>query len=465
LFRTLPRIGFVHSGGGGSIANIGVTFMDFGNSRALRASSVTLFSILAVQAMAVAGGPVREDRLVLKVETGQYARQDTPVRVDLPAKALPAAVLNALGNGSKALSLQEIRVTDAEGQPITAQAERLDALHDGEDLVRLTWILTGSTPAHTSREFRLASTPIVRASSPWLIGERPKGVLDLTNRERTVFRYNMAPVSHPNFPPIETRNAYIHPAFTPSGALITGDFSTSHPHHRGFFLAYTKTQVGDLHPDFWNIQSGTGKISFDRLEKPVAGPVTARFSAYHRWAAKGKDDVLREKWDVEAYDIPGRPYWLFDLTSTQQATDKPLELPPYRYGGMAYRGAEPFVKGGIDVLTSDGRGRKERDQKPARWVDLTGPIADGSDQFAGAMIADHPQNLNHPTLARIHPTTLPFFTFVPSHDKTVTIGTDAPTVFRYRILIHDGHPDGELDEQVWRDFAEPPTVTVEPGLP
>ncbi len=232
---------------------------------------------------------------------------------------------------------------------------------------------------------------------PWSMPKDGTGALDLKFEGRPVFRYNAAPVSSPNYGPIQVRDAYIHPAYTPTGALITGDFSSSHPHHRGFFLAYERTKTGDLTPDFWNIHVGTGKIHSEGFDKPVVGPVTARFSARHLWEAKDKatgkgTEVLRERWDVEAYAIPRAPYWLFDVTSTQQAVDRPLELLPYRYGGMAYRGPEPFVKGTLDVLTSEGKHRKDGDQKPARWVDLTGPIADGSDKYAGAMIADHPSN-------------------------------------------------------------------------
>ena len=111
-------------------------------------------------------------------------------------------------------------------------------------------------------------------------------------------------------------------------------------------------------------------------------------------------------------------------------------------------------------MTSDGAGRVDRDQKPARWADLTGPVADGSSEYGGAMIADHPGNVNHPTVVRIHPTTLPFFSYVPGYKTPFTINKDKPTVFRYRILIHDGHPDRERDERVWRDFAEPPRISV-----
>jgi len=52
---------------------------------------------------------------------------------------------------------------------------------------------------------------------------------------------------------------------------------------------------------------------------------------------------------------------------------------------------------------------------------------------------------------------------VPGHDVQVTISADSPTVFRYRVMIHDGRPDAELDERLWLDFAEPPGVTVAAG--
>jgi hypothetical protein len=410
---------------------------------------------LALAPVDVAGarGPDRDGGLRLEIDPGEFAREDAVIRVEVPDARLAASVHRALEDGPIGLELRETGDGAAGGEPVTVQAERAPGESSGR--VRLIWILTGRTPAHAHRRFQVGTEPVTPGSSPWTISERPDGSLELKNGQRTVFRYNGRPVSHPNYGPIQARDAYIHPAFTPTGALITGDFSRFHPHHRGFFLAYTKTEVGGLHPDFWNIQSGTGKIACERVGPTALGPVTARFSALHRWEASGGTVVLRERWDVEAFHIPGQTYWLFDLTST----------PPYRYGGMAYRGPEPFVQGPLDVLTSEGLSRKDGDQEPARWVDLTGPIAEGSARYAGAMILDHPGNVNHPTVARIHPTTLPFFCFVPGHDETVTIGAAEPTVFRYRILIHDGHPDRVRNERIWHDFADPVRVVVAPSAP
>jgi Methane oxygenase PmoA len=403
----------------------------------------------------------------LTIKASGHDRVNTPIRFELPEDRLGPEVGKALERGPVELFLTDPEKGRA-GRVVLAQAERAAA---GAS-VQVTFVLPDPLRKGEELHFGLARVnpispgPLNNRMSSWSLTETTPGALDLKLGDKPVFRYNAAPVSSPKYGEIQHRDAYIHPAYSPSGALITGDFSSSHPHHRGFFLAYEKTRTGDLTPDFWNIHLGTGKIYSEGFDKPVVGLVTARFSTKHRWDAKvkatGKDvTVLRERWDVEAYDIPDAKYWLFDVTSTQQAVDRPLELLPYRYGGMAYRGPEPFVKGLLDVLTSESLNRKTGDQKPARWVDLTGPIADGSDRYAGAMIADHPSNPHYPTVARIHPTTLPFFCYVPSHDKPLTIATGAPTVFRYRVLIHDGHPDKDLDERIAQDFAEPPVVVVE----
>lgn len=420
--------------------------------------TIVLAGILATIATP---GKARGDAgpLVLVVKAGASARRDTPVRLELPTTRLGPVAPGGGDGGPKALVLREVRAAAGPGAPVVAQVESVP--ESSPPAVRLTFVVPGETPALTSRRFRVDPRAVPEGDRPWSLTGPSGGSLRLANRGRPVFRYNTAPVSHPDFPKVPARDAYIHPAFTSSGAVITGDYSKFHPHHRGIFLAYTKTTVGDLHPDFWNTHNGTGRIIFDRLDSATAGPVTARFVARHHWEATGAGTVLRERWEVEAYDVPGWPCWVFDLTSTQQAEGKPIELPKYRYGGMAYRGAEPFVKGPLDVLTSSGLDRKRGDQKPARWVDLTGPVADGSDRYGGALVLDHPSNPHHPTPARIHPTTLPFVAFTPSHDRPLTLPADRPTVFRYRFVLHDGRPDDARDERLWRDFAEPPEVSVE----
>jgi hypothetical protein len=408
-------------------------------------------------------GAERSEASFLVVHAGKYLRQDTPVHVDLPSGALGDAVAKDLADSPRGIWLREIRDGQPVGDPIVGQIER----SGGAGRIRVTWVVSGETPASASRRFRVESGAGSDSfPSPWSFSDPKTGSLDLKHGSQDVLRYNLTPVTSARYGPIQHRDGYIHPAFTPSGALITGDYSSYHPHHRGFFLAYAKTEVGSVHPDFWNIHTGTGKIHHERLKGAWAGPVTARWVADHRWDAKDAGTVLRERWDVEVYDIPHSPYWLFDLTSTQEATDKPVVLTLHRYGGMAYRGPDSFIKLGnpgiLDVLTSAGlHDRKSADQKPARWFDLTGPVAAGSTQYGGALLMDSPTNPHFPNVVRVHPVTLPFCCYVPAHDAPLTIEKDKPVVFRYRVMIHDGHPDGRLDERLWHDFSEPPEVTLE----
>lgn len=382
----------------------------------------------------------------LSVSAGEFAREDTPLRAEVPPEALPGLIA-----GRSPAAPLAVRLVEDDGAVLPGQ---LDVSPDGKG--RLSLILKGRTPAQAVRRFRVE--PAEEEPSPWAWDYERDGGLDLRCGGKPVFRYNVSPQANAGYPNL-SRGAYLHPVTTPSGAVITGDFSRFHPHHRGFFLAYAKTQIGSKTVDFWNLHRDTARIQCDHLGAPSAGPISARFTASHRWESDNQI-VLNERWEVEAYAIPGSPYWLFDLTSTQQATRDPVELVPYRYGGMAYRGPDSFQPSGVlDVLTSEGLDRKSGDQKPARWVDLTGPVSEGSKTYAGAMMADHPANPNHPTPARIHPTSLPFFTYVPGHDQTVTIRTDFPTVFRFRILVHDGRPHRDRDEQIWRDFAQPPSAS------
>ena len=440
-----------------------------------------LAALALVAALAGADGPGPQPHtLHFRVAAGKHDRSDSVVRFVVPADRLGPEVAAALADGPVAT-----RVLDP-ATPATAPATVAELARGEDGSIGLTWLLPRPIPAGGEAAYTLdLDRPARDAARPWTITapevrsslhvKTDFRAVEVHHGGRTVFRYNSSPVEPP--PPDMmnrklVRSGYIHPAFSPGGALVTGDFSPFHPHHRGFFLAYVHTRWGAAAPDFWNIQDESGRIHAVGVDPPRVGPVAVRLVARHLWTAQNLPGVensmagrtavaLRERWEVELYDVPGTPYWLFDLTSTQQAETHPLELLPHRYGGMAYRSAEPSVRGPIDVLTAEGRHRLDGDQKPTRWVDLTGPVAEGSPNYAGAMIADHPANSDHPTVARIHPITLPFFSYVPAHDRPLVIATDRSTVFRYRILIHDGRPDPALNDRIAADFAEPVSVRLD----
>jgi hypothetical protein len=232
-----------------------------------------ILSIAAIAAtvVAVPEASAASDPVFLSVRSGRFARRETPVRLELPTARLGPRAARALEDGPKAVMLREWRDGAAVGDPIVAQLDR-----SSHETARLTFLLPGETGDHALRRFSLDPDSLSAGRGEWKLSDASAGAVELKRGDRPVFRYNLAPVSNANYPAVMARDAYIHPAYTPSGELITGDFSKAHPHHRGIFLAYTKTRVGDLHPDFWNFQAGTGKVVFDRLESLAAGPLTAR---------------------------------------------------------------------------------------------------------------------------------------------------------------------------------------------
>src|SRR5947208_12216089 len=91
-----------------------------------------------------------------------------------------------------------------------------------------------------------------------------------------LMRYRQRPVPDPTGANLLlTTNGYLHPVTAPNGAVVTNHFSPDHPHQRGIFSAWTKTEVtidGEaLHPDFWNIHLGTGRTRSHGVRSEPAG--------------------------------------------------------------------------------------------------------------------------------------------------------------------------------------------------
>jgi hypothetical protein len=75
---------------------------------------------------------------------------------------------------------------------------------------------------------------------------------------------------------------------------------------------------------------------------------------------------------------------------------------------------------------------------------------------------DAPANFRFPQPVRLHPW-IPYFCYAPSVPDSFTIEPGKPYVSRYRFCVHDGKPDAQLLERLWRDYADPPKVRVVTG--
>ncbi len=256
------------------------------------------------------------------------------------------------------------------------------------------------------------------------------------------------------------RNAYLHPVWSPTGRIVTDDFPSDHYHQRGIFLAWTKTEFADLHPDFWNLGSRTGRVRFQELPTRDATAQGAVLGVKHVWQANAGDEwvpVLNETWTIRVHAPAAETpdYWILDLTSQQEcATDTPLVLPEYFYGGFAYRGAREWLENRdiVWALTSEGKDRQAADRTTGKWCAMGGELGDG---WGGATVMDHPGNLRHPNRLRVHPN-VPYFGYMLPQAEAFTFEPGQEYVFKYRILIHAAKPTAEQLEALWQEFAETP---------
>jgi hypothetical protein len=261
------------------------------------------------------------------------------------------------------------------------------------------------------------------------------------------------------------RSAFIHPAWTPSGAVATDQFPPDHLHQSGIFLAYTKTVFEGREPNFWDLLGGKGRVRFEALKSLVSGPVFAEFLVEHAHVdltAAEEKPALRETWTVRVWNIggPDDGFWVWDITSSVRcASSSPLKLPQYHYGGMAVRGGRAWTANAVQFLTSEGLGRANGNHSRPRWCEMSGPVeaaaaigAPSPSATAGVALLTHPGNFRFPEPLRIHPS-MPYMVYTPSHLGDWSIEPGVPRTSRYRWLVHDGRLPSDSIERVWHAFA------------
>ncbi len=257
------------------------------------------------------------------------------------------------------------------------------------------------------------------------------------------------------------RSGYIHPVYTPTGQEMTGDFPADHAHQHALFFAWTKAGYDGKKVDFWNQAADLGRIEFRKVVNLKREKKQVSFSVKHAFTVKSGDktiDVLHEIWTVTVHQTP-EDHFLFDIESVQQcASDKPLNLPQYRYGGMAFRGNIQWLKekedhsinpGDVVYLTSEGKDRWEGNHTRPTWVAFSGKI-DGQD--VSAAIFGSPKNFRAPQSVRIHPNK-PYFCFAPMVDGPFKIEPGKEYTSKYRYLITSKAADVKLIEKQWSEYS------------
>lgn len=376
-------------------------------------------------------------------------------RVTVPASDVARAAQAVTFKLPADASRDAISLQDGEGRHYAVQVTP-----DGS-----ATFLVPRQPALTPLVLTLRTGTAARPDAVTIAAKGPR--LDVSVSGRRIFSYwaGERPLPRPDIEPLFLRGGFIHPLFSPNGVPLTDSYPEKHVHHHGIWSPWTKTKFQGRNPDFWNMGAGKGKVEFVALDRQWGGPVHGGFVARHRFVDLTASEpvvALHETWKVTVYDLPGasRPARVFDLVITQTcATDDPLILPEYHYGGLGYRGsAEWNGAANTRFLTSEGvTDRVKAHGTRARWCHIGGEV---EGRLAGTAILGHPSNFRAPQPMRIHPNE-PFFCYAPSQLGDWQIKPGEPYVARYRFVAMDGPPDAALLDAYWAGYARPATAIVE----
>lgn len=387
--------------------------------------------------------------LQLTVENPQVART-LPVQIDLDVLGLTGAD-----------EFHLVEVTGRERRPVPAQV-------DAGARRTLHWLVEASTGG-SSRRFELAQGAAA-VGAPLALrdtGER----LTIGTEAQPLLGYQHGTMPPPaGVDPAFARSGFIHPLRAPRGQVLTRVQPPDHYHHYGLWNPWTQVEFGGRTVDFWNLAKREGTVRFAQFASRAAGPVFGQFAAVHEHVVLQPSEqlALLELQTVRVYQ-PSDDTYLVDLViQLSCATDQPVRLLEYRYGGLGWRATEAWHRGNSRVLTSEGRSRAEADGSLARWCLVEGEVEGG---HAGVVLMSHPANYNHPEPLRIWPEDAEggrgdlFANFSPTKNRDWRLEPGRTHLLRYRLLVYNGQLDAVRAEQAWRDYAHPVAVVAERVAP
>ncbi len=328
----------------------------------------------------------------------------------------------------------------------------------------------------------LLSVAAARAGDE-IVCQETEEAITLLHGERPILRYNKALQTGPEgTDPVYHRSGYIHPVYTPSGKVISGDFCADHPHQHGVFFAWTNTTFEGRSIDFWNQRKQQGRVSHQEVLATKSDATSGMFQVrlLHEDITNPEKPipVLHEVWTVRAFAAGDT--FVFEIDSRQEcASEYPLRINEYHYGAMAFRGTcqwmdeervTPIVKAWSkalksdpntpapqienlprDYLTSEGKRWHNGNHTRPNWVSMWGRLENTPHTVS---ILAHPSNYRFPQPVRLHPSK-PYFCFAPQIEGSFLIEPGKTYQSRFRFVIAEGTPDEELLNTQWSAFAEP----------
>jgi len=264
------------------------------------------------------------------------------------------------------------------------------------------------------------------------------------------------------------RSGFIHPLWSPRGQELTRINAPDHYHHWGLWNPWTHVLFEKDTVDFWNLAKKQGTVRFANFINAASGDVFAGFKALHQHVVFKKEDgekiAINEVQSVKIYQpANNQNYYIADITiQLNCATESPVLLLEYRYGGLGIRATKEWDKDNSVVITSEGKNRKEADGSTARWCMVQGAV---NNDYAGLIMMSYPTNYNYPEPLRVWPEEMNkrgdvFLNFSPTKNMNWLLTPGNEYLLKYRLLVFNDKFSKEQAEIAWQNFAQPPGITI-----
>lgn len=279
--------------------------------------------------------------------------------------------------------------------------------------------------------------------------------LDLSSNGKPILTYQAACVPSPVADaPWYGRSGFIHPVYSPRGNVVTEAFPDDYPHQHALMFAWTSATYQGQQVDFWNSHKKQGKVEHVKTLKVDKNTIKTQLRHLITTGEHKGITVLDETWTITK--VPHDSLNVFDLVSVQTcATDKPLIIRKYKYGGMCIRGPASWSNGDA-MLTSDGNSQADGNHTRPNWVALFGQAnrqGKATGQWCGIAAMAHPDNHYGPQPVRLHEKQS-YFCFAPMVLGDIQIKPGQPFTSSFRFVAYDGKPSPESLDAVWDDFSE-----------
>jgi hypothetical protein len=248
---------------------------------------------------------------------------------------------------------------------------------------------------------------------------------------------------------------FLYPMIGPSGKSLTRmghpRDPNGHSHHNSVWISHHDVNgVG-----FWNdAKSSEGRIVHQRVTRYEDTNDEALIEVQNAWvdgAGRGKTLLIEQR--AMRFIPLADGQWLLVLDIALAAQKEAVTLGKTNFGPIGVRMAKTIGvhDGGGMIRNSEGAVNEPQvHEKPARWVDYSGPITATAQE--GITLFDHPQNPNHPTMFHVRDDGWMGAAFNFSASRIIEPGQ--PLKLRYGLWVHAGVPAAATIDEQFAEFAK-----------